>query len=120
MLLTEFYDMNDYFADTKQKGATKKMQTSRIPCKREGTAQSRRARIYKRIGGCRVTFCGKEKQEGGRMELFCKKKVSEQSELCTDVAHLTGFEPVAYRLGGDRSILLSYRCIIKSTRADIF
>ena len=37
------------------------------------------------------------------------KNKSEQSGLCSDVASLRGFEPPTYRLGGGRSILLSYR-----------
>ena len=36
------------------------------------------------------------------------KNKSEQSGLCSDVASLRGFEPPTYRLGGGRSIRLSY------------
>ena len=46
--------------------------------------------------------------------MYSLAKLSEQSNKRTPekhlfsgvLAHLTGFEPVAYRLGGDRSILL--------------
>ena len=36
------------------------------------------------------------------------KKPPEQSRLCSDVVRPSGFEPLAFRLGGGRSILLSY------------
>ena len=51
--------------------------------------------------------------------MYSLAKLSEQSHKRTPekhlfsgvLAHLTGFEPVAYRLGVDRSLLLSYRCL---------
>ena len=39
------------------------------------------------------------------------KRISEQSELCSDVARLTGFEPATPRIGILCSIQLSYRRI---------
>ena len=36
------------------------------------------------------------------------KKSPEQSGLCSDMVRPSGFEPLAFRLGGGRSILLSY------------
>ncbi len=43
-------------------------------------------------------------------EAITDKRKSPQNAYFTGfLARLTGFEPVACRLGGDRSILLSYR-----------
>ncbi len=44
----------------------------------------------------------------GKFQFLQHKKSSEQSGLCSDVASTRGFEPPTYRLGGGRSILLSY------------
>lgn len=57
-----------------------------------------------------ATFCVKGRARQ-RADVFLLLKKTEQSGLCPDVAHLSGFEPKAFRLGGGRSILLSYRCI---------
>ena len=51
--------------------------------------------------------------------MYSLAQLSEQSNKRTPekhlfsgvLAHLRGFEPLAYRLGGGRSILLSYRCL---------
>ena len=39
------------------------------------------------------------------------KRTPEKCLFSGGLAHLRGFEPLAYRLGGGRSILLSYRCL---------
>ena len=52
----------------------------------------------------------KPEQGRGLITSFCSenKKMSEQSGLCSDMARPRGVEPPAYRLGGGRSIQLSY------------
>ena len=42
---------------------------------------------------------------------YASKTKPPQAMTCGVVARLSGFEPKAYRLGGGRSILLSYRRI---------
>ena len=59
---------------------------------------NRREGVYNRAGEPSVTFCGK----GGAAKQTNTPSFrwGIVSGACSDVAHLTGFEPVAYRLGG--------------------
>ena len=50
--------------------------------------------------------------QGGRWgKSLCGKRLDQGAQFCTGVAHPTGFEPVAFAFGGQRSIQLSYGCL---------
>lgn len=54
-------------------------------------AQSRRARVYKRTGDCRVPFCGKEQQRQERALTFEKSR-SKRYKACSDVVEVGRIE----------------------------
>ncbi len=43
---------------------------------------------------------------------FQKEKAPQSLEITAFLVRLSGFEPLAFRLGGGRSILLSYRRLL--------
>ena len=43
---------------------------------------------------------------------FQKEKTPQSLEITAFLVRLSGFEPLAFRLGGGRSILLSYRRLL--------
>ena len=57
----------------------------------------------------REIVCIKNKIAAQRAPQFLQKNWSKRYSACSDVASLKGFEPPTYRLGGGRSIQLSYR-----------
>ena len=74
--------------------------------KRLAATESRRECACKRTGEPSVTFCDK----GGarkRADVFLHRK-TEQSELCSDVVGMTGFEPATSASRTQRSTKLSH------------
>ena len=54
---------------------------------------SRRESVYKRADELSVTFHERGGARKRADDLFFQKNKSEQSELCSDVVEVTGFEP---------------------------